>query len=172
MMTGLLFEEVRELLRTKVCLDDSGIPVWGSESVVLGRVNPDDVLVLPGKMTIDSYERAVSTITEADRLGVHHYKRCGALIDNDSREIVLPPVVEVFNTDNVLTFGYDMFALLAAQRLQNTTIPVIMVRRTCMVQVPNKDIEEPWPGSPRKYVSLKNWKERDNGGRRFFVFNY
>ena len=171
-MSSIQFSEVREILRTCVHLGASGMPIWGSEAIIMGRVIPENTLVTSVEMTPFSFEKAANIFREADMKGLPGTLHLHAIMNNDTREITLPPVVEYFGQDAVLIFGYEAFYRAAADRTQEQSVPAILVKRTVMKQVPLAVIEQPWPSTPHKYAEIKNWEKRVGGERRLFVFDH
>lgn len=171
-LTAIQFPEVREILRTCVHLGTTGMPIWGSEAVIMGSVVPEKILVTSTEMTPYSFEKAVNILREADMQGLPGPAHHCALLSNDTREIMLPPIVEYFGEDAVLIFGYEALYKAAADRTQEQSVGAIIVKRTVMKQVPLPVIEKPWPSTPHKYAEIKNWEKRSGGERRLFVFDH
>lgn len=169
--SSIPFEEVRALLRKCVQLGNSGIPAWGSESIIRGTVTPEDLLVVNDKMTEDTYEKAVNIFTEIEMAGLVGTNYCHALLNNETREFIFPPVIEYFGDDPVLLFGYESLYWLAGTRTTSNSVPAILVHRTVMKQVPNDVIEKTWPSTVHLYTALTDWKIRESSERRFFVFD-
>lgn len=171
-LSSIPFAEVREILRTCVHLGNTGMPIWGSEAVLLGTVIPENMLVTSTEMTTYSYEKVVNVLREADMRNLPGPAHHCALLNQETRDIILPPVVEYFGEDAVLIFGYEALYKAAAERRQEQTVPAIIVKRTVMKQVPLPVIEQPWPSTPHKYAELKKWEKRTGGERRLFVFDH
>ena len=171
-LTSVPFAEVREILRTCVHLGTTGMPIWGSEAIILGSVTPEDLLVTSTEMTTISYERVMNIFREADMAGLPGPAHHCALLNQQTREIVLPPIVEYFGEDAVLIFGYEALYKAAAERTQGHKVPAIIVKRTVMKQAPLPVLEKPWPSTPHKYAEIKKWEKRSGGERRLFVFDH
>ena len=171
-LVSIDFKEVRSLLRTRVSLGSTGIPVWGSEAIIPERVVPEDLLVLDGAMTVESYELACDVFKDAEMRGLIAYDHYHALMNQVTRQLYLPPIVEMFGGDKVLTFGYEALYRAAANRTTDPSVAAIVIKRTVMKQVQNNVVEREWPGTPHKYERMQTgWMGRDSGERRHFFFN-
>jgi hypothetical protein len=173
-LSNISFGETRSLLRQYAFTEDRSIAIWSSEAIVSMKYKPEDILLLPNKVTVESYEEADQYFKKAVMEELVTYQANFSLLitlDNEERKLYLPPVVEMFGEDAVLTFGYEAFFRAVAERpRKNTEISVIRVKRTVLRQVKNKYLEKPYVNTVQKYLKLEDWTEREDGMNKIFVF--
>lgn len=167
----LVYDEVRALLRERVMADSSRL--YASASIVVATFDPAKTKCLPGMLTDESYERAISAFEEVEyAAAVRPYVACGAVAAADkSFPIVLPPVVEVVAGDTVVVFGLDTYYAMLERGDATGTVPCILVRHVVGVPPVFTHKPEPLPRSMGDYITT-SFMERDRGAARRLVPAY
>lgn len=162
------FQELRNLIRSKY-KGASGLPLYGSEGVAPASVPLSELhIVKRADSSVQRFMEAKKEIVQAAIAGIREFPSCcGAILNAETREVVLPPIVEVYAGVPTLIDGFEAYYSVAEQS-ESQVIRAVVIKRTTMASVPPVVVPVPVFKTYAAYVRHKKWDADSAGQERVF----
>lgn len=163
------FQELRNLIRSKY-RSGSGLPMYGSEAIAPATVSLGTLhMVKRADSGIQKFMDTKKEIVSAAISGIRDFPGCcGAILNADTRDVILPPIVEVYSGVQTLIDGFEAFYHVL-EKDSPASIRAVVITRTTMASLPPVVVPVPVFKTYAAYMRHKKWDADTAGQERVFT---